>query len=718
MVGRPTARVVVIEAIAPSPDDPASSSVAAAEVRAVQRALDALVRRVSTGQPARAGSRAEWAGLVEQCQSLVNTATAVQDVAITRLAAIEEEWLEDGTTSETHRAPGHVALDAPDVVAGALGVSHVHAQRRVSLAVRLVADGDRADIEQGAASGLSALHEAMAAGRLDAYRAGVVAEELAEAPSEVAEAVVGTLHAYLGVDTAVQLRQRCRRAIARISPDLLRQRAGRAREECGLMRWAEEPGVDRWEGTFPSEDAAEGWAAVDALAQRYVAEGRCSRVEAARSVALMDLVRAQATVDVQLVVTVPATEVEQAGHGHRQGRVARRPMEPGGHGPIGGTTDSRVARERPEESRAVNGSVGPDATEAADRTGQAGAVAGPDAPDMRDIGAEDHHVVATSGPVTQCVLPPGAPTPDHLSPSGDAERSFGPVSSAEEVRLAASSAFRTLPTDHDRGRLIPPLTTPGPPSRRGSAMAADDLIEVMGPFAGEPMLVRRRWVTDIGVGERVRSAACHVVSGALLDDGPGSTAYRPGARIARLVRLRDGRCRFPGCSVAARFCDLDHVRPWPAGPTFAANLMCLCRRHHRVKQLPGWSVRLDPDGRVTWSDPTGRVRSTTARDLLAPVVLSATDDRRGTEGPSRPGADVLALGGALEVLLAVLADHVGPRAAPSGPRPRAAQADTVRITPAGCRELRYQPVRGHRCAARSWPARALGRPAHSDPPPF
>ncbi len=680
MVDRPTARVVATQAVAPSPDDPTPSSVAAAEVHAVQRALDALVRRVSTGQPAPTGSRAEWAGLVEQCQSLVNTATAAQDVAITRLAAVEEEWLEDGTTRETHRAPGHVALDAPDIVAGALGVSHVHAQRRVSFAVRLVADGDRADSEQGAASGLSALHGAMAAGRLDAYRAGVVAEELAEAPSAVAEAVVGTLHASLGVDTAVQLRRRCRRAIARISPDLLRQRARRAREECGLRRWAEEPGVDRWEGTFPSEDAAEGWAAVDALAQRYVAEGRCSRVEAARSVALMDLIRARTTVDVQLVVTVPATEVEQAGQGHPQGRLAPRPMDPRAHGPIGDTTDSQAVREKPEDQFA--------------------------------------HLPGAAKPGHRAAGPDAA-TLDDLAPPGGAEPSLDPVSSAEDARLSARAARDVCVAADERGLLTPPPTTPGPPSHRASAMAADDLIEVMGPFAGEPMLVRRRWVTDIGVGARVRSAACHVVSGALLDDdGPGSAAYRPGARIARLVRLRDGRCRFPGCSVAARFCDLDHVRPWPAGPTSAANLMCLCRRHHRVKQLPGWSVRLDPDGRATWSDPTGRVRSTTARDLLAPVVLSATRDPRGTEGPSLPGPHVIAPGGAVEVLLAVLADHVGPGAAASGPRQRAAQVAIVRITPAGCRELRYQPVRGHRCAARTWPAGARARPAHSDPPPF
>ena len=120
------------------------------------------------------------------------------------------------------------------------------------------------------------------------------------------EAVVGVLAPHLGVETPVQLRRRCRRTLARISPDLLRQRAKRAREECGLRRWVDEPGVDRWEGTFPSEQAAEGWATVDALARRYVAEGLCQRVEQARARALMDLIRQQATIDVQLVVTVPA----------------------------------------------------------------------------------------------------------------------------------------------------------------------------------------------------------------------------------------------------------------------------------------------------------------------------------------------------------------------------------------------------------------------------
>ncbi|KRE43706.1 HNH endonuclease signature motif containing protein [Knoellia sp. Soil729] len=113
--------------------------------------------------------------------------------------------------------------------------------------------------------------------------------------------------------------------------------------------------------------------------------------------------------------------------------------------------------------------------------------------------------------------------------------------------------------------------------------------------------------------------------------------YRPSPALQRLVRLRDGHCRFPGCQIAARSCDLDHVMAWPAGPTAARNLMCLCRRHHRIKQRPGWSVRLEPDGIAHWTDPTGRITETEPIDHLDRVhhpVMPHTQ-RRPTAEPSR-----------------------------------------------------------------------------------
>lgn len=112
-------------------------------------------------------------------------------------------------------------------------------------------------------------------------------------------------------------------------------------------------------------------------------------------------------------------------------------------------------------------------------------------------------------------------------------------------------------------------------------------------------------------------------------------AYRIPDPMARLVRLRDGSCRFPGCSVPARQCDLDHVRPWPIGPTSPSNLMALCRRHHRIKQRDGWTSRLHRDGTATWTDPTGLQRTTWPVDhlhLVTATTTRPTPDRAATRG--------------------------------------------------------------------------------------
>ncbi len=151
----------------------------------------------------------------------------MQDTAIAEVARRESVWCEDGTLGEMVHVPGRVALDAADVVAPVIGATHPQAQRRVEQAVRLAAGrvpvpAEHRDLPEP--SGLGGLHEAMASGQLDGYRAGVVAFELEVAPADVADAVVAALFGHLGEDSS-SLRRRTRVLLSRISPDLVRERA-------------------------------------------------------------------------------------------------------------------------------------------------------------------------------------------------------------------------------------------------------------------------------------------------------------------------------------------------------------------------------------------------------------------------------------------------------------------------------------------------------------
>jgi hypothetical protein len=87
--------------------------------------------------------------------------------------------------------------------------------------------------------------------------------------------------------------------------------------------------------------------------------------------------------------------------------------------------------------------------------------------------------------------------------------------------------------------------------------------------------------------------------------------YRPGALLAHLTQVRMRTCTAPGCGRPAECCDLDHVVPYDqGGRTCSCNLHPGCRRHHQLKQHPGWSVEMSGPGRVTWHMPHGRSYTT------------------------------------------------------------------------------------------------------------
>jgi hypothetical protein len=141
-------------------------------------------------------------------------------------------------------------------------------------------------------------------------------------------------------------------------------------------------------------------------------------------------------------------------------------------------------------------------------------------------------------------------------------------------------------------------------------------------------LLDTRRLIDTALAERPRIAVVDQLSGTLLaltDStelraaaagrglGPpsGTDAYQPTDPLYRFVRLRDRRCRFPGCRLHARCCDLDHQVPHPHGDTAHDNLACLCEHHHRLShQAPGWRLHRDADGGLVWTLPSGRTITT------------------------------------------------------------------------------------------------------------
>ncbi|CAI9388443.1 HNH endonuclease signature motif containing protein [Microbacterium sp. T2.11-28] len=95
----------------------------------------------------------------------------------------------------------------------------------------------------------------------------------------------------------------------------------------------------------------------------------------------------------------------------------------------------------------------------------------------------------------------------------------------------------------------------------------------------------------------------HPVTGTVL----AVDRYRPSDQLKRALRVRDEHCRFPGCRIPVRRCDIDHTRAREHdGPTELGNLAHLCRRHHTLKHHSAWRVRQTPDGVLHWTSPTGR----------------------------------------------------------------------------------------------------------------
>ncbi|GAA1775520.1 HNH endonuclease signature motif containing protein [Agromyces lapidis] len=133
----------------------------------------------------------------------------------------------------------------------------------------------------------------------------------------------------------------------------------------------------------------------------------------------------------------------------------------------------------------------------------------------------------------------------------------------------------------------------------------------------------------------MRRILVHPETGAVLSYG--RQHYRAPADLDGFVRVRDGQCRFPGCSRRADHADLDHTTAWQhGGKTTATNLAALCRHHHRLKHESGWRVEQQAGGAMRWTSPAGHVLRTLPERPFAEVGAGEAADpppARALEAP-------------------------------------------------------------------------------------
>lgn len=140
----------------------------------------------------------------------------------------------------------------------------------------------------------------------------------------------------------------------------------------------------------------------------------------------------------------------------------------------------------------------------------------------------------------------------------------------------------------------------------------------------------------------------------------GRTQRHASDRQRRALAVRDGGCRFPGCTQRHRLIP-HHVHWWSrGGPTDIDLLVLLCPTHHRAVHEVGYRVEALGEGRFRFSRPDGRVVRGTGEPVSVDVdaTTSASDATEPMVTPTtiRPtwGGERLDLG----LLIGGLADGV------------------------------------------------------------
>jgi len=398
---------------------------------------------------------------------------------------------------------------------------------------------------------LPATRQALAVGDLDPPRAKVIAEEVTGLTGQHAAAVEAAIIGAAPGLTTGQLRAAARRAVLTADPTAARRRKEQALRQARVERWSEPAGTAALAGRdLPPVAVLAADANLTALAKQLKAAGAEGTLDALRAQIYLAL----------LSGTPPA---------------ALLPANTGTDHP--GDTNLRSDTDRPSD---INLRSDTDQPRDSGWPGLGGNIAG------------RVNLTVPLATWLGCSNAPG-----HVP-------GYGPLDATDSRTLAdalatqAGTRWCLTFTGPDGQPLVHGCARTGPPPGRRRTQPATR------PRAGPQPGSRDRPQTGASRGQWTFTVTA--LTGGC-DHALETPAYQPPAALRHLVNIRHATCVFPGCRRPAPQCDADHTIPYnDGGKTCLCNLAPLCRRHHQVKQTPGWTLTQTGPGNLTWTTPSGR----------------------------------------------------------------------------------------------------------------
>jgi Domain of unknown function (DUF222) len=477
---------------------------------------------------------------------------------------------------------------------------------------------------------LDGVADALAAGLIDLAKAKVFADELAAVDWLTAFRIAAKILLDAPGLTTAQLRARLRRAVLAADPQAGRRRQRAAKPDARVQAWQEPSGNAGLAGReLPPASVLAADRHLTALARSLKAAGAQGTLDQIRVAVYLALLSGQDPASVLASLTA-----DRVGSDDRR---AETDSTAGAPGP--------VARD----TAGAESACAPHTTDQAHSADQSRA-ADPDLPlpeppesDCPDLGFREPDFRDPEVPDPDIPLPdppePDFPDPDLLGPDFPGADMRDPVSQDPGAGTPDTASKAISWPSGPRGsiHLTMPLSAwlgqtnnPGEIARLGPADAWTcrdiagslarqprtryclTITDDTGQAAGHACARRapppqpgqaRQWLANLKVHWFTATAGC--------DHALETQAYRPGARLAHLTQVRMRTCTAPGCNRPAETCDLDHVVAHDkGGRTCSCNLHPACRRHHQLKQHPGWRIEMPEPGQVTWHLPHGRSYTT------------------------------------------------------------------------------------------------------------